>query len=281
MALKDILANGSKYADDMILTLPDGSSATVGEMRSLESEEKQALLLRSQTMAQAEGVLAARIHEAQQKGYLNPQQQQHSDPELRRAAQNEYGLDESDPLLGQVVKEMKRMEADRKTEMAALTAAHTAEIKNLTSMTAKATGAYLNDRYSTTFRSATANLPADIAKKVTLEDAVKFAETNRLMDSIGAYDINAAVDRLTWNDMKEHERGEIRKSSMAEAEKAAQMARVKPTGIRTAEPPNKGGFDPFVKDGERTRTKSLDEVLAEAANDDTMWSTLASGFGPN
>lgn len=280
MALKDILLAGSKYADDMVISLPDGTTATIGEMRALEVEEKQRLLQRSQTLEQAETELAKRIHAAAQQGLLEPSQPRHTDADLRSAAATQYGLTEDDPLLGQVVKEMKRMEADNAKKLEAIQTANAAELRSLKEITAKAVGGYLSDRYATKFSAAQSALPADIAKKVTLEDAIKYAETNRLMDSVGAYDINAAVERLTWNDMKEHERAEIRKQATMDAEKAAALSRIKPSGIRTVNPEASKGFDPFVKDGDRTRTKSLDEVLAEAANDEALWASAAMGL-PN
>ena len=49
MALKDILTQG-KYADDIVLSLPDGTTATVGEMRALEAEERSKLIQRAQVL---------------------------------------------------------------------------------------------------------------------------------------------------------------------------------------------------------------------------------------
>lgn len=281
MALKDILLSG-KYADDMVLALPDGTSMTIGEMRGLEAEEKAKLLSRQQTLDQAEQTLAARIHEAAQRGILgNQQQQQQTQDQDRRIAAAEYGLDESDPLLGQVVREMKKMREETTKALNEQSTRHAEELKKVAGITAKVTQAYLGERYQQNFKTATASLPAEIAKKVSLEDAIKYAESNKLMDGLGAYDITAAVDRLTWNDMKEHERAEVKKAAVADAQKAADMARVMPQSNRSAvRTVDKDAFDPTIKDGDRVRTKSLDEVLADAANDQALWATAAMGL-PN
>jgi hypothetical protein len=276
MALKDILLS-SKYPDDFQIALPDGTSMTVGEMRSLEADEKAKLMGRQQTLDQAEQTLAARIHEAAQRGILSAQP---LPAEERRAVATEYGLDESDPLIGQVVKEMKRMREDGQKAMEAMQKTHAEEIKKVAGITAKVTQAYLGERYAQNYKSSIANLPADIAKKVSLEDAIKYAEQHKLMDDLGAYDISSAVDRLTWNDMKEHERAEVKKSAVADAQKAADLARILPGQRRSSAEPAKDAFSPTIKDGDRTRTKSLDEVLAEAANDQAFWASAALGL-PN
>src|SRR5580692_1885026 len=125
MALKDILSN-AKYADDMILNLPDGSTVNVGEIRSLPAAERQALTSqieqRQNTLGQAELAFAAKFQDAVKAGWIaqdgkivapaqqQQQQQQVKQPtaaELRAAAQAEYGLSDDDPLLGPVVKQMK------------------------------------------------------------------------------------------------------------------------------------------------------------------------------
>ena len=132
MALKDILSN-AKYADDMVLNLPDGSTVNVGEIRALPVAERQALTAqieqRQSTLGQAELAFAAKFQQAVQAGWLAqdgrivpPAQQQQVTPkapttnELRAAAQAEYGLSDDDPLLGPVVKQMKAELAQRDPE---------------------------------------------------------------------------------------------------------------------------------------------------------------------
>jgi hypothetical protein len=75
MALKDILSN-AKYADDMILNLPDGSTVQVGEIRALPVAERQALTAqieqRQNTLGQAELAFASKFQQAVQAGWLAP-----------------------------------------------------------------------------------------------------------------------------------------------------------------------------------------------------------------
>lgn len=281
MALKDILSN-AKYADDMVISLPDNTTATVGEMRAMAAEERNQLLQRSKTMEQAEQALADRIMEAQRSGILTPVTPI-DDATIRREAAAQFGLSEDDPVLGQVAKEFKRMEAERKAEIAGLEAKFRGEVDTLKGITGKVTGAYLDDYYAAKFSLASAALPTDIRAKAKLEDVINYAKDHNLMDKVGRYNIDMALDQLTWEDRKAHELTTIRAEGQKTADKAAQMAsmnRPSPNALRTRQV-EKEGFDPLTKDG---KVKSFDEALADAANDDSLWEGLAqtaSGFGPN
>jgi hypothetical protein len=282
MALKDIL-NNSKYADDMVLTLPDGTTGTIGEFRSLEAEERNNLIQRAKTIEQAEIALADRIREAQSRGILNPTPVPTDDAAVRAAAAQQFGLSEDDPLLGQVAKEFKRLEAQQAQKLTELQAQMRGEVSKLAGITKQVTQEYLNDYYATRYNNAAASLPSDLRSKVKLEDAIKYAEDHRLMDKAGRYDIDGAVDRLTWDARKEHERAEFRTDATKKAEKEAQMAsmnRPSPNALRTKQAENEG-FNPLNKEG---KAKSFDEVLADAQNDGALWDSIArtaSGFGPN
>src|SRR5580698_10371171 len=139
MALKDILSN-AKYADDMVLNLPDGSTVNVGEIRALPAAERAALTSqieqRQSTLGQAELAFAAKFQEAVQAGWVaqdgkiippvqRQQQQQQAQPtpaQIRAAAAAEFNLDENDPLLGPVVKLVKAELAARDATIAELRA---------------------------------------------------------------------------------------------------------------------------------------------------------------
>jgi hypothetical protein len=282
MALKDIV-NSAKYADDMVISLPDGTTMTVGEMRSLEAEEKQRLIQRSQTLEQAELALADRIVAAQRRGVQLSEEIQPTDREIRREAAAQFGLSEDDPLLGQVAKEFKRLDADNKAREAALEAKFTQELNNLKGITGKAIQVSLDDRYATQFELATKDMPKTVREKLKLEDAVNYATEHRIMDKAGRYQIDKAVEMLSWNDMKEHERAEMRTELQTKAQREAEMARMNrpsPNALRTKHAATEG-FNPLDDKG---RVKSLDEALADAAEDDNLWNSLAtaaSGFGPN
>ena len=276
MALKDILSN-AKYADDMVLNLPDGSTVNVGEIRALPVAERQALTAqieqRQSTLGQAELAFAAKFQQAVQAGWLAqdgrivpPAQQQQVTPktpttnELRAAAQAEYGLSDDDPLLGPVVKQMKAELAQRDARLAELStkldalpsqfdslkSTFTDSLGKVTGVVNTSVGRYLNDQYQTQFASATKELPTGV--KVDYEAAYKYASEHKLQDKDGFLQINEAVDRLTWNDRKKAELEAERQALIAKTTKDLEEK----NRISTLTPPSRNPLQhqTAAKDGE-------------------------------
>jgi hypothetical protein len=287
MALKDILSN-AKYADDMILNLPDGSTVNVGEIRALPVAERQALTAqieqRQNTLGQAELAFAAKFQQAVQQGWLAQDgkvvapvaqtQQQAVTPtaaELRAAAQVEYGLSDDDPLLGPVVKQMKAELAKRDTALAemraemakipgsfdSLKSTLTDGLSKVTGVVNTSVGRYLNDQYQSQFAAATKDLPKGVT--VDYETAYKYAHDHKLQDKDGFLQINDAVDRLTWDQRKKAERDEWKTAETAkltkEIEDKGRLASLTPPQSRNplhTTSAKEGEFDPF---NERTDAK--------------------------
>lgn len=287
MALKDILSN-AKYADDMILNLPDGSTVQVGEIRSLPAAERAALVgqisERQNTLGQAELAFAAKFQEAVKAGWIAqdgkivaPQQQVQqtqtaSNADLRRVAAVEYGLSDDDPLLGPVVKAMKAELATRDQQLAdmrtrldalpgqfdSLKTTLTDGLGRVTGVVNTSVGRYLNDQYQSQFASATKDLPTGV--KVDYEAAYKYASEHKLQDKDGFLQINEAVDRLTWTDRKkaelEKDRADLIARTTKDLEDKNKLATLTPPQSRnplhsTAKVAD-GDFNPYT---ERTDSK--------------------------
>lgn len=251
MALKDILSN-AKYADDMVLNLPDGSTVNVGEIRALPVAERQALTRqieeRQSTLGQAELAFAAKFQQAVQAGWMAqdgkivPPAARTVDPsptlsaqssvaDLRRTAAAEYGLSDDDPLLGPVVKAMKSELAARDAQLAemrtkldalpsqfdSLKSTLTDGLGRVTGVVNTSVGRYLNDQYQSQFAQATKDLPKGVT--VDYETAYKYASEHQLKDKDGFLQVADAVDRLTWNDRKKVEREEWMKENTAKITK--------------------------------------------------------------
>jgi hypothetical protein len=283
MALKDILSN-AKYADDMVLNLPDGSTVQVGEIRALPVAERQALTHqieeRQSTLGQAELAFASKFQEAVQAGWLVQDEQgkvhvaprlplasaitQPTNIQLREAAQVEYGLSADDPLLGPVVKEMRAQLAQRDTALAemrtkldalptqfdSLKTALTDSLSKVTGVVNTSVGRYLNDTYQSDFSSATKDLPKGVV--IDYETAYKYASEHKLQDKDGFLKIADAVDRLTWDARKKAEQEEWRASEKTkltkEIEDRSKMATLTPPQSRNplhTTPTKDGDFDPF------------------------------------
>jgi hypothetical protein len=323
MALKDILSN-AKYADDMILNLPDGSTVNVGEIRALPVAERQALTSkieeRQNTLGQAELAFAAKFQEAIKAGWMtqdgkvvppvasNPANPNPANPtaaDLRRAAAAEYNLDENDPLLGPVVKEMKAQLAERdktlnelRSKLDALPSQFDSLKTTLTESLGKVTGVvntsvgrYLNDTYQQKFATATKDLPKGI--NVDYETAYKYASEHKLQDKDGFLLIDEAVDRLTWKGRQKAERdawkAEETTKLTKELEDKNRLATLTPPSARNplTTKPKDGEFDPYnertdAKGNKVKVVKSFEEAMAAASTDeDVLKSALSTAaLGP-
>jgi hypothetical protein len=308
MALKDILSN-AKYADDMILNLPDGSTVQVGEIRALPVAERQALTAqieqRQNTLGQAELAFASKFQQAVQSGWLaqdgkvvaptvQTQQTTPTTTELRAAAQVEYGLSDDDPLLGPVVKQMKAELAKRDQEMAALRAdmakipgqfdglksTLTDGLSKVTGVVNTSVGRYLNDQYQSQFAAATKDLPKGVT--VDYEAAYKYASEHQLKDKDGFLQVADAVDRLTWDARKKVERDEWKAAETIKLTKAIEdkgkLASLTPPQSRNplhTTSAKDGEFDPFnertdAKGNKVKVVKSFDEAMAAAMSDEDV-----------
>lgn len=289
MALKDILTN-AKYADDLVLTLPDNTTMTVGEMRQMSTAEKQMLQERSKTVEQAEAAIAARVMELQRAGLLTAEGAPVPNPterQMRHAVAEEYGVDENDAIVGPVVKEMKKQLAERDQQFKAFQENTKKTLETVTSVVRTAVEANLEERYHTDFDRAVAALPEKVRGKVDYEKAYKFADENKLKDRFGRLDLSQAIDRMTWNDVKEAEKAALEASVTADLEKKNRMAQA--TRPRMAGPEHtrqQTDFNPTVEEttarGRKIeRAKTFDEALAEAQSDDALMQSAlsAASFG--
>jgi hypothetical protein len=307
MALKDILSN-AKYADDMVLNLPDGSTVNVGEIRALPVAERQALTHqieeRQNTLGQAELAFAAKFQEAVRTGWLAPDGKvvapaattttaavvQPTTAQIRTAAATEFGLDENDPLLGGVVKLVKSELAARdntiselRTKLDALPGQFDSLKTTLTDGLGRVTGVvntsvgrYLNDQYQSQFAEATKSLPKGVT--VDYETAYKYASDHQLKDKDGFLQVADAVDRLTWNDRKKAELAEERANLVVkttkELEEKSKLASLTPPSARNplhATSTKEGDFDPF---NERTNAKG-EKVKVVKSFDEAMAAAMS------
>lgn len=280
MALKDILSN-STYADDLVISIPDGKggsqTATLGEMRSMEATERRTLINRQTAIEQAEAGLMTRINTLRQAGLLddqmNPIVTPRADASIRRDVAAATGLDENDPLFGQVVKEFKSELAKVKTEAENQIKELKTSYGQLAGATQQAVKGYLDDLYRANFAQSVSKLPEELRADVKLESVMDFAQKRRLMDDSGRLDISAAVDRLTWEKVKEHERKQIQSSSdQVKADKAALAAMQRPNVGGPKFSKTDTGFSPVDDKG---KTKSFDEAIAAAAQDDELLNSAA------
>lgn len=321
MALKDILLN-AKYPDDMVLNLPDGSTVNVGEIRALPANERQALTAqieeRQSTLGKAELAFAAKFQDAIKAGWLaqdgkivppaapvrTETVKTPTAAEIRAAAAAEFGIDESDPLLGPVVKLVKQELSARDSKIAELTskldaipgsidglkATLTDSLGKVTGVVNTSVGRYLNDKYQSDFFAATKDLPKGV--KADYEAAYKYASEHKLQDKDGFLLINEAVDRLTWKDRQKAEleaaKADLIAKTTRELEEKNKLATLTPPSSRNplTATPKEGDFKPYkertdAKGNKVHEVKSFEEAMSEAMSDeDVLKSALgAASFG--
>jgi len=315
MALKDILSN-AKYADDMILNLPDGSTVNVGEIRALPVAERQALTAqieqRTNTLGQAELAFAAKFQQAVQAGWIAqdgkivpPQQQQQQQvkqptaAEIRAAAATEFNVDENDPLLGPVVKLVRQELASRDqkytdlqtkidalpSQFDSLKATLTDSLGKVTGVVNTSVGRYLSDQYQSQFAASVKDLPKGVT--VGYEDAYKYASEHKLADKDGFLMIDEAVDRLTWKERQKAEldaaKADLIAKTTKDLEEKNKLATLTPPSARNplTTKPKEGEFNPYNErtnsKGEKVKAvKSFEEAMSEAMSDDDV---LKSALG--
>src|ERR1700692_690854 len=267
MALKDILASG-QYPDDFVLAMPDGSSATIGEMRSMAASERQALIARSQALETAEAGVMERVTKLRNAGLLDDRMEPviaRRDVAAHVTAQT--GLDENDPLFGPLVRQTQQQLAAMRAEVDAVKAQGAA----VANATRQAMQSYLGDTYTQQFAREQQALPEALRSKVTLEQAVDFATKRKLTDEAGRLDISAAVDRLTWDARKEVERKDLEAKGAELADQKKALTNMQRPGVTGPKVADTG----FKATDDKGRTLSLDEAISAAAQDDDLWASAA------
>src|SRR6516225_4602754 len=269
MALKDILAN-AKYADDMVLSLPDGTTATIGEMRGFTASERSALINRDESLRAAEAGLSNRVNRLREAGLLddqlNPVLSSKADREVRQTVTQQTGIAEDDPLFGpllqQVKREMAAISGQMKTELESLSNS----VRQIGGVTQQAVKGYLGDHYDQVYKTSRAALPESVRDKYPLDKVIEYASQRQLTDQVGRLNIARALDQMSRDDVKAAERKDFessRKQLEEDRQALSQMGRPQPSGPRH----NTG----FKGTDDKGRTLSLDEAIAAAGNDSEIW----------
>lgn len=274
----EIMAD-SKYADDLVFDLKDGTSRSLGEIRAENRETQGALGKRmnqqEEALRQREAQLGAAEIELMQRvdGHAKRlgisvedfiQGKAGQLPVTRKEVAAATGLDENDPLLGQMVKELKAISQRLDKTDAELATQRDKILKPITAT-------YLNDYYELQWERTRGSLPKKAQEKLTYEDTLKHAEQRGMKDRAGRLDVVAAARDLAspfaQDEWREQERAKLRKELKDEAF-ASSLPKPGQTGPR-------GGVPKSFKD-EKGRTKSFDQVLNDAAQDADLWRGIAT-----
>ena len=271
MKWADVLKNSQQYPDDFVVSIKNGDKTetmTLSEMRTYDREHEgeltrtltareQAIQKREKDVEQASIGLATVIEKAAANAGLSVDEFIQGKAPTKKAVAAAADLDENDPLVGTLVKQMKTMQAR-------LDAQDTEIKKTRSDALGPMLTTYLEDYYEGKWEKLAPTLPK--GAKVTREEALKYAQDNKLVDARGRLDLSKATRDLTYDARvkadAEAMAGEMRKKIEDERTLAAAP---KPSGTHINVKPDKSLLN------EKGRVKNFDEVLGDALNDTDLW----------
>ncbi len=268
---RDLLSNSKDYPDDFTVTLKNGDVMTLGDMRSYDKEhegeltarltaQEKDLSTRERNVQGASMALAQRIKQYADVVGLTVDDFVEGKPVTKKQVAAEQGLDENDPLVGQLVKEIKAV----RSELDGLKGG----IKDIRE---KAIGpvinTYLEDYYESKWDKLSTKLPK--GAKLELKEVMDYANKEGLKDAKGRLNLEKAIRDLTY-DARVSEEAESRVAGLRKKDDEERL-------LASIPKPNVGPRTPVAKQfkNEKGRTKSFDEVMNDAMSDGDLWEQVA------
>lgn len=269
---KEILSDSSLYPDDFTVALKDGQTMTLADMRAYDRENEGALTARlsarekeiekrEKTVNDASISLGSVVEKVAASSGLTVEELLQGKTPTKRAVAAAADLDENDPLVGTVVKQLKVMQA----KIDAVEAQNNSLRKDALG---PMLNTYLDDFYESRWEKLSPGIPE--GAKVERQQAMEYAQKNGLKDAKGRLDLDKALRDLTYEDRVK-----------ADAKKMAADLRKKDDDARVlASVPKPGGnlgakirTDKSLTN-EKGMTKNFDEMLAMAQEDTEMWRAI-------
>lgn len=267
----DLLKDKTLYPDDFtVVVRRDGKeeSLSLGDMRAYDAESRGALtadltrreteiLSREKNVNDASVQLATVIEKTATAAGMTVDELLQGKAPTRKAVAVAADLDESDPLVGSLVKEIKSLRSEIQSVKADSERTRKDALGPMLTT-------YLEDYYDNTWEKLEPTLPK--GAKVSRDEAIKYANDNGYKDSRGRLDLRKAAKDLTYDARVK-----------AEAETMAADLRKKDDDARVlAAAPKPSGTHINVKTDKsllnsKGRTKDFDEVLNDALIDTDMW----------
>lgn len=269
---KEILSDSSLYPDDFTVALKDGQTMTLADMRAYDRENEGALTARlsarekeiekrEKTVNDASISLGSVVEKVAASSGLTVEELLQGKTPTKRVVAAATELDENDPLVGSVVKQLKTLQAKLDSVEAASNSLRKDALGPMLNT-------YLDDFYESRWEKLSPGIPE--GAKVERQQAMEYAQKNGLKDAKGRLDLDKALRDLTYEDRVK-----------ADAKKMAADLRKKDDDARVlASVPKPGGnlgakirTDKSLTN-EKGMTKNFDEMLAMAQEDTEMWRAI-------
>jgi hypothetical protein len=269
----EILKDSATFPDDFTVSLKDGQTMTLSEMRAYDREHEgeltRTLTAREQDVKKRETDLnnasiglGTMLENLAAKTGMSVDELIAGKTPAKKVVAAAADLDENDPLVGSLVKQMKQMQSR-------IDAQDTEIKKTRSDALGPMLTTYLEDYYEGKWEKLAPTLPK--GAKVTREEALKYAQDNKLVDARGRYDLQKSIRDLTY-DARVKADAEAMASEMRKKieDERVLAAAPKPSGTHINVKPDKTLLN------DKGRVKNFDEVLGDALNDTDLWKGIAS-----
>jgi hypothetical protein len=267
---KDILSDPA-IPDDFALNV-NGETMTLGSMRAYDRDSRgeltRQLTAREQEMAKREKLvndasvgMATMLERVGQATGLTPDELLAGKMPTKKEVAQTAGVDENDPLVGSLVKDIKTLRAE--------VAASNGKLEELRkNALGPMLNTYLDDFYELQWERLHGQIPE--GSKLERQAALDYAQKQGLRDAKGRWDLGKAIRDLTYEDRVKAEAKKLATEERKKMQDEFALRNVpRPSQLGQRVKPDKSVLN------EKGQVKSFDEVLNDAVNDAELWRGLA------
>jgi len=270
--LKAVIADAIKFPDNFVVTLADGTTLTLGDLRGFTKTEQSAIAKREKAITDAQQDLQDKLQTlslAQQETarmYADLQEQQ---DKLKGAPakpdDDPLASKENDPILGDIVKSIRRQQA-------AMVELNDKVLKPIAESVRAMAKAYVTDTLSATYERI---IPADKQTDFPLEKLLKHANDGNYRTATGIPDIRKSFLEMTTKPITQADLEKQLKDAEAKGRKdATEEARLRVPRPGLTAGPRAAGDQPFKPKATTSVSAALDEAFEAAAKDASIWAPV-------
>lgn len=265
---KDLLTDKS-IPDDFAISV-NGETLTFGQMREYDREhegeltqrltaKESELAKREKTITDASVGMATMLERVSAATGMSTDDLLEGKMPTKKVVAASADLDENDPLVGKLVKEIKGLRSEFAGKVDELRKNAIGPMLNT----------YLDDFYEDRWDSKIApSLPE--GSKLTLKEALDHANKNGIKDGKGRFDLARAAKELTYDERVAADAKKLAAVERKKMEDEAALASVpRPSSLGQRVKPAKTLLN------DKGQVKNFDDVLNDAVNDADLWKGIA------